>query len=260
MRYDVYRWSGLKLDRHGRAEAVVLGAPPGAVVSGRWAAWFHDVDVLRRTDDRVEVTVPRTLHLKSDSERRVRHAEVPGEDIAIVNDIPVTSVFRTAFDLSRLRPPKSGYEFVEAVVAVDALAHRHRIDSDAFLAYALAHRGWPGVRLVEPVLELSDARAESPMETRLRMLLVSGGLPVPEVQYEVAVGGRSYRLDLAYPDKWLAIEYDGEDSHRGYLGADARRQNALESAGWTFRRYTADAYYRRPAEILSDIRAALART
>jgi very-short-patch-repair endonuclease len=47
------------------------------------------------------------------------------------------------------------------------------------------------------------------MESRVRMALVLGGLPV-SAQHEVVVDGRIYRLDLAYPSAQLGVEYDGE--------------------------------------------------
>src|SRR5690606_39703155 len=52
-------------------------------------------------------------------------------------------------------------------------------------------------------------RVASPPETRLRLLVVLGGLPEPATGYEVRVAGRTRYLDLAYPDWRVAVEYDG---------------------------------------------------
>lgn len=70
------------------------------------------------------------------------------------------------------------------------------------------------------VFALVDRRAESPMEARVRVVLVMAGMP-PQVQYPVVVNGRSYRLDLACPAQRLAVEYDGE-GHRLQAPARAR--------------------------------------
>ncbi|HEU5158950.1 MAG TPA: DUF559 domain-containing protein [Streptosporangiaceae bacterium] len=256
---DVYTWSGLPLDRTIRAQAVSLTAPSGAVISGRWAAWLLGVDILRSTDDRVEITIARDDHMWPRDGIAVRHASVPDHDIDVIDGVPVTNPFRTAFDLARRRRLKSRHDLIEAVVAVDALAHKYWIDLDDFLAYSLAHRGWRGVRLVPDVIQQSDRLAESPMETRLRMLLVLSGLPKPQVQYEVPVEGTTYRIDLAYPGHRLAIEYDGQN-HAERWTDDIRRQNLLADRGWRFRRYVSADYYQRPELILTQIRRELRRS
>lgn len=60
---------------------------------------------------------------------------------------------------------------------------------------------------------MADPRAESPMETRLR--LVRAGLPRPDVQYRVVneYGIVLVRVDLAYPSARLTIEYDGSEHY-----------------------------------------------
>ena len=55
--------------------------------------------------------------------------------------------------------------------------------------------------------------AGSPMETRLRLVLVLRGLPRPEAQYAVLDDRRrrAVWLDLAYPAHRIGIEYEGAD-------------------------------------------------
>jgi len=45
-------------------------------------------------------------------------------------------------------------------------------------------------------------------------------------------------IDIAIPDKMIAIEYDGSYWHKGHEAEDAKRQKLLESTGWKFIRYT----------------------
>jgi very-short-patch-repair endonuclease len=56
----------------------------------------------------------------------------------------------------------------------------------------------------------------------------------------VRVAGRSFRLDLAYPELKLAIELDGWDIHRTRTAFDDDRwrANLLVAAGWTLLRFT----------------------
>jgi very-short-patch-repair endonuclease len=91
--------------------------------------------------------------------------------------------------------------------------------------------------------------AESPMETRLRWLLIDAGLPRPEVQAKLSFG----RADLYYPDAGLVIEYDGAN-HRDRLVEDNRRQNLLINAGYRVLRFTSSD---RPQAITAQVRAAL---
>jgi len=107
-------------------------------------------------------------------------------------------------------------------------------------AHVDAHPRWPGIAQLRRVLDLAEPLAESPMETRLRLVLVLGGLPRPRAQVPLYdEGGRFLgRPDLYYPDHRLGIEYDG-GTHRDSLADDDRRQNRLLDAGHRLLRFTA---------------------
>jgi very-short-patch-repair endonuclease len=96
------------------------------------------------------------------------------------------------------------------------------------------------------------------METRMRVPLVLAGIP-PEVQHVVVVNGRRYRLDLAYPELRIAVEYDGEE-HRTQARArrDLVREADLASAGWRILRFDAAVVMRRPHQIVAEVQAELA--
>src|SRR5436189_183429 len=72
-------------------------------------------------------------------------------------------------------------------------------------------RLWHGTSGLPAVLAAADEGSESPMETRARLILVGGGLPRPVTQYTVVdQHGRTLgRLDLAYPEKKVGVEYEG---------------------------------------------------
>lgn len=167
----------------------------------------------------------------------------------------VTTAVRTAFDLARWAPA-----LVEKVVAVDALAFRHRFAVDAVRTLALRYVGVHGGAELPRVLSLANPLAESPMETRLRLALVLGGLPASAVQHRVTGFGRSYRLDLAYPEVLLAIEYDGAE-HREAAQArrDLEREAVLTRLGWTVLRFSAGTVLHEPARVAATVRVELAR-
>lgn len=101
--------------------------------------------------------------------------------------------------------------------------------------------------------------AESPMETRLRWLLLKAGLPRPHVQTNLPDDQSQFvgRSDLYYPGARLVIEYDG-GNHRDRLVEDNRRQNMLVSAGYTVLRFTASDIYNQPDAIVAQVSAAAA--
>ena len=79
------------------------------------------------------------------------------------------------------------------------------------------------------------------METRLRLVLVLRGLPVPEVQYPVPDDRRrrAVWLDLAYPEHRIGIEYEGEEHVRPErVLRDIGRYTALVDGNWRIYRFT----------------------
>ena len=144
----------------------------------------------------------------------------------------------------------------EAVVAVDRMVAAGVVDLDAVRARAAV----PGAASprVRRVLSRADGLAESPQETRLRLLVVDGGLPAPVAQYVVEHEGRFVaRVDLAWPALRVAVEYDGAwHAEPGQFARDRRRLNRLQAAGWQVVFVTA-ADLHRPADLVMRVRAAL---
>lgn len=224
------------------------------VVSGYSAAELHGASCARWSAP-AEITV--TGHsLRAPAGVLVRRDVLLPDEIQTIGDVQVTTPFRTAFDIMR----RSG--LVEAVVAVDALANRGRFEPDSLLYLAAYHRGARGIGHLADVLTLADRRAESPMETRLRLVLVLRGLPHPAVQHPVLDDERRQAvwLDLAYPDKGIGIEYEGAvHTEPDRVLADIDRYTRLVADGWRIYRYTKHQVIREPDRIVADISAALAR-
>ena len=85
-----------------------------------------------------------------------------------------------------------------------------------------------------------------------------GGLPAAVPQFEVRADGVFLaRVDFAYPEQRLAIEYDGLwHAEPGQFARDRRRLNRLFSAGWRVVFVTA-ADLHRPDEVVRRIAEAL---
>lgn len=251
---DVYAYAGLQLDHRAWCYAAGLLLDGRGAVSGRSAAYLWGADVLP-THAPAEVTVPPDVQLLRRPGLAVRRSPLPLGDVRHQAGTPVTTPLRTAFDLCRRG------DLVEAVVGLDAMLARRLVQVDDVRRFAASRSGWPGLRQLTRVLDLADGRAESPMETRTRLALVTAGLPRPACQYEVydAAGFFVARLDLAYPEHRLAIEYEG-DHHRGrgVFAHDLRRLNALHALGWSVLRFGADDVLRHPGRMVAQVSAALA--
>jgi very-short-patch-repair endonuclease len=177
-----------------------------------------------------------------------RQDEIPPDELQGLDGLVVTTPVRTAYDLGRRSP------LGEAVVGVDALAHVHLFDPREVLVLARRHLGARGSAQLPQVVELSDRRAGSPMETRIRLALRFNGLPLPELQHPVG----PYELDLAYPAVRIAVEYNGRD-HLDPDRAlhDLEREAYLTAAGWTVLRFGAYLVIRRPDLVAARVRARL---
>lgn len=241
---ELYCWAGLADDPWKLLSAWLQILPAEAAFAGPTAAWLHGIDL--DPIHPIEVVVGTRSGHRSRAGVTVRRAEVARSDIVKVRGLPATSVHRTLVDLCRR------LSSVEALVVLDA-AVRLRLIQKALLCREGTRRMRSLAALAEP--------AESPMESRLRWLLLQGGLPRPDVQRDLhdAAGRFIGRADLCYPSVRLVIEYDG-GNHRDRLIDDNRRQNLIANAGFRILRFTAADVYGRPDLVHSQVRAAVVRS
>jgi len=246
--------AGVAISHTVRCRAVELILPNGAAISGGSAAFLYGADILD-SEAPVEVTLPPRVWMKGQPGIAVRHSELGAGDVVSRIGIRATSPVRTAFDVARRG--RSG----DAVVAVDALLVHCGLALEEIAAYANDGRqSWHGGRRVAGVLSLAAVGAESPMETRLRLVLARAGLPPPALQHRVwnEAGVCVARLDLAYVDARLGIEYDGQCHWESRaIRKDLLRQNALRALSWTLLRFTADDVLRHPKRLVTQVRSAL---
>lgn len=212
--------------REIRLSAVRLILRGQAFVCGLTAAWLYGIDVQDRRGELVWVGHPTGYRPRKRSGTLVREITVDDSDLTSLGGIPITTRLRTVFDCARW------LTLVEAVVVADFFAHGGFVTAAQLATYAGAHRGLRGSRQVARVVELMDDRSESPMETRLRLLLIFAGLTGLEPQYEVLnrTGGFLARVDFAYVAQRVVVEYDGT-WHFAQRHADELRREALRDLG-----------------------------
>jgi very-short-patch-repair endonuclease len=139
---------------------------------------------------------------------------------------PVGTIARTLIDLGRL-------DRRDAIMAADA-ALRESLVTSAELALEFAGAtGWPGIKQARAVLSLADPRAESPLESIVRLALHDDGFPPPEPQFEI--GGD--RVDFCWPKQRLILEADGRAKYTDdELWDEKKREARLRGHGFRVER------------------------
>jgi len=146
---------------------------------------------------------------------------------------------------------------VDLVVVGDYFARKGWLTPEELVAYCEDQGSGAARRAAAYVRRDVD----SPMETRLRMLLVLAGIPEPVVNFKVyyADGRVRYRFDLSYPDLKIVVEYDGRQ-HRADLDQwdhDVERGEWFDEDGWRHVPVFSWGIYRRPDRTIERVRNAL---
>jgi very-short-patch-repair endonuclease len=243
---NVYLPRGAEFTARERAAAAWLWSNRSATLGGLSAAALHGS---RWVPVEAPAELIRTRRDKSPPGIVIRKDTLAHDEVEPIAGIPCTTVQRTAFDLGRR------LDHEEAVIRIDALLNATRVPLGEVCAVADRYPGARNVRRLRRVLSVVDGGAESPQETRVRLLLVEGGLPRPTTQ--IRVGKR--RVDMGWPDYRVGVEYDGEQhwsDPREHAG-DINRLEYLAGLGWTIVRVSAwhlrrdrDGIVRRAAEAL----------
>ncbi|RIV34430.1 endonuclease domain-containing protein [Micromonospora radicis] len=250
---DVYADAQLPVTHRTRCEAVARWlVPPGAAIAGRSAAALYGC-WRAGADDAVDVLVPRGVRVGSVAGLRVHRGPVDAGDVVDRVGTVVTSPERTCWDVA------SWLDLVEAVVVIDAMLSRRLTEVSALRGYALDRAGRRGWRAMLRAVGLADAGAESPQESRTRVRLVLAGLPRPRTQWVVSDRGRFVaRVDLAWPDYRVAVEYDGLwHDEPAQFDSDRRRLNKLVGGDWIVLHLTARRLREDFDGFVAEVRAAL---
>lgn len=210
------------------------------------------------------LNVPSIVHVystatsPSDRGRICRHRR--GFDPNAVTAIPgthvmATTVARTLQDCARTMP------FREAVVLADSIMRRGLMEPHEVIETLLNLTGYGGS--AGPLLaQAVDASSESAGESLTRCLLMEHELPTPMTQYPISCEGRNYRVDFAWPEARVILEFDGEQKYADHPGRDryeAARDRALTRAGWRIVHLTWADIFQKEREFIAHLRGLLIR-
>jgi hypothetical protein len=229
-----------------RARAALLLAPEGAVVARHTAAALWGGVVPASPD--IQLVIPPGSRLRvSGVDARVRRQHETVQH----GGLPLTCATQTFLDLA------GDLDLVDLVVLGDSLVRSGVATLDDLVAAAAAYRG-RRARAARRAAGYVRQGVDSPMESRLRMLLVLAGLPEPVVNHALrdeTTGRVRYRLDLSYPKWRIAIEYDGRQhaENTAQWRWDVQRREDLDADGWRLVVVLSGDLYRSPARTLERI-------
>lgn len=238
---------------------LTLGFP--AIAAATSAARIWGIELVHGGSEPVVVTGDRAVTGVRRNGYLLRRARLPNGHQASRHGVPLTSVARTVFDLSRELP------FVEAVVAVDSALRKKLVSVEQLDELVRDCWNWAGIARARQVFEFADPAAESVLESVSRAALHEQGLPRPRTQVTVRdESGRRHRVDFLWDDFRVIGEADGLGKYepadgrttRDIVRAEKRREEWLGDAGCEVVRWGwEDA--RDPRRLALRVRAALAR-
>lgn len=233
-----------------RARAALLLHPSSAFMSHLSAARIFGLPAPRDPLEHVTVTNA------SDRSKRegIRCHVGRGDGVVEVQGVRVSGPHRMFVELA------SVLCLVDLVVVGDALVRMGKATPESLLAACERSESRHAAAALRAA-RFVRAEVDSPMETRLRMLIVLAGLPEPVVNHTIRDrdGRVLRRFDLSYPGVRLIVEYDGRQhvEVRTNWISDLDRREELDDNGWRLLVVTSDGIYKDPAGTIARVHRTL---
>ena len=238
----------------GRLIAAVLACGSEAVLSHRSAA---DLWGLRHGGrGPIDVTAPCRRGRAPAGIAAHRDGALVASHRTSLHGIPCTTVARTLLDLAACVPI---WELRKAVSEAEVL---RVLDHRAVRALVKRHRGRRGVarlRMVMDEIRPETKRTRSEMEREFLRLCERAGLPWPEVNVPLRVGGRTQKPDFLWRDAGFILEADSRTYHDtdSAFQIDRKREQRFQLAGWRVSHCTWEQIFQQPRALAETVRALL---
>lgn len=237
-----------------RAAAVQLWAGTESALTGFTALAVHGCAAAPVAP--LHVLVPYNRNLDSRPGSVVHHGKFEEQDV-----LDIGGLRTMALDFAVTEVLARGHRW-DALACADqafgSLPVEERAEFRATLEDRVSQRRDPrGRRRARVLLDLASGLPESPAESWILLVMTDEGLPVPVAQYRILdhYGREVYRLDFAWPEFRIAVEYDGYAAHDGRALLDATRDEDLRRRGWIVIRASA-ADLGDPSRLIAEIKAA----
>jgi hypothetical protein len=241
-----------RISRKGRWMAAVLAAGDGALLSHRSAARLWRI--LPPAAEWADITCPlgRVVRRKG----IVSHGSAVADDEWLVEDaIPVTSPFRTIFDLAAVAEKR------EVERALHEAEVRELTDRVSLPMLLERYRGRRGTRNLRALLESEEpvGITRNDFEEAFLALIDAFGLPRPRMNADLALRGRFFEIDALWEKQRVALELDSRGVHgtKKRFETDRQRDRILVAEGWRTMRVTWRQLQEEPDEVAADLRLAL---
>jgi putative AbiEi antitoxin of type IV toxin-antitoxin system len=232
----------------------------GAVLSHVSAVAAFDLPLWEIPLDEVHLTRLDRYAGRSEAGIRQHRGALSADATTRAHGLRVTTPVRTALDLTTLT------DVEHALPVLSEMLRRGLLTKDALAAQHDGMRHVPGTLASRIAIGLADGRLESVGECRSWHMFYCSSLPMPVPQYEVfdRWGVLIGRVDFAWPELGLFVEFDGKEKYLKYrkdgesvidaVRREKRREEQIcRATGWRCVRLTwADLY--RPAETCALIR------
>lgn len=209
--------------RHLILARAVLRTTPGRVALSHTSALVaHGIATWGADLSRVHVT-----RLDTGAGRRQRDVEhhvglVCESDVMVVDGLTVMIPERAVIEASTMLTLEA------ALVSADSALHLGACTPDQLRRLFGRLHHWPGSRRIHVVLHHMDGRAESPGETRARILFWRQGLPMPELQFHVYDGDVLVAItDFVWHQQKTFGEFDGKVKYGRWLRPDETPGDAV---------------------------------
>ena len=235
-----------------RARAALMVHPAGAVATHFTSARVLGAPVPDHPLEHVTVSRPE--------DRRQRHGlrchvmALEAADIRMVDGLRVSDPHRLFVEMAPL------LSLVDLVVLGDWLVKHEHVTTASLIKYCDSTTAQHAATARRAAAYVRD-RVDSPMETRLRMLIVLAGLPEPEVNLRFVLrdGTAKVRIDLSYPKVKLAVEYDGRHHVEkvAQWDSDLDRREGMDEGRWRIVVVTSRGIYHEPGHTVQRVYRAL---
>ncbi|OXM66806.1 DUF559 domain-containing protein [Amycolatopsis vastitatis] len=240
-----------------RAAAALLAVGPPVALAGVTSLALHGISA---ADDRdIHVMVPYSRRIRSRTGLVVHQGGFRDGDVIEIHGLATFLLDRALADFLCDGDKRVAFSAIDE--AMRGLPPDHCAKLRENVRDRLTdRRDRRGIHRALMLLDLATGRAESPPESVLRLIVVEAGFPVPESQYEITTvdGRKLYVLDMAWPSRQIALEYDGFAAHEERREHDLERDKRMAGRGWiTVRAVAAD--LRDPSRLMAELRNAFDR-
>ena len=260
-------WAQLdEVGRHGLlSRAVLRQAQAPMVISHVSGLVEYDVPTWGFDLSRAHVTRTDGLRGRRGRDVHVHSGLLHAGDLEVVNEVPVMNPARVALETLTAGRPEATF------CVLNHMLHTGLVTKNDLACQLVAMQTWRNMLPAEVLLRLATPLIESVGEGRTLWACWQQRLPMPVAQYEIRdrSGRLLARLDFAWPEHGVYLEFDGRVKYEKLLRpgqsasdvvfAEKRREDLVrELTGWICLRITwadlAD-----PVRLAARIRAAFAR-